>query len=31
MVLEKLGIFGWKEKDENILLVRILTADYSKT
>lgn len=27
MILEKLGIFGWKEADENLVLASILTGD----
>jgi len=27
MILEKLGIFGWKEKDENLILSSLLTGD----
>ena len=26
-ILEKLGIFGWKEEEENLLLAGILTGD----
>src|SRR3989339_255012 len=27
MLLEKLGIYGWSEKDENLLLASLLTGD----
>ena len=27
MILEQLGIFGWKERDENLLLASLLTGD----
>jgi len=27
MILEKLGIYGWKERDENLLLASLLTGD----
>jgi len=27
MIVEKLGIYGWKEKDENLLLASLLTGD----
>jgi len=27
MILEKLGIYGWNEKDENLLLASLLTGD----
>ena len=27
MLLEKLGIFGWKEADENLVLASLLTGD----
>ena len=27
VILEKLGIFGWKEEEENLLLASILTGD----
>ena len=27
MILEKLGIYGWSEKDENLLLAGLLTGD----
>ncbi|MDY6953494.1 MAG: MoxR family ATPase [Thermodesulfobacteriota bacterium] len=27
MILEKLGIYGWKEEDENLLLASLLTGD----
>ena len=26
-ILEKMGIFGWKEEEENLLLASILTGD----
>jgi len=26
-ILEKMGIFGWKEEDENLLVASILTGD----
>ena len=27
MILEQLGIFGWKEADENLVLASLLTGD----
>ena len=27
MILSKLGIYGWKKKDENLLLASLLTGD----
>jgi len=27
MILDKLGIFGWKEKDENLVMASLLTGD----
>ena len=27
MILEQLGIFGWKEQDENLVLASLLTGD----
>ena len=27
MILSKLGIYGWKEEDENLLLASLLTGD----
>ena len=27
MILQQLGIFGWKEADENLVLASLLTAD----
>src|SRR6056297_401511 len=27
MILEQLGIYGWKEADENLLLASLLTGD----
>ena len=27
MILEKLGVFGWKEQDENLVLASLLTGD----
>ncbi len=27
MILNQLGIFGWKEEDENLVLASLLTGD----
>ncbi len=27
MILEALGIYGWKERDENLILASLLTGD----